>query len=979
MARELGWSLAGAESPGAGGAHIAASGTTEARFREVWFVDLSTTEVAEAAIGLVADTLGVSQHDEMPEAAASRVAAALSHRGRVLVILDNLEQLDAEFFVTVTRWMAAAPATHWLCTSRHRLELAGEHVHELSPLALPAEDAPREQFSEVDSVRLFLERARAAGAEVDVSQPGVTAPLLKVIRLLDGLPLALEMAAARLRLLRLSELAERLNERFALLRSTTRPVPDRRKTLFATLTWSWELLADVERAALAQCTAFRGVFDLRAAEGVLSLPAGAPPVVEILERLRDKSLIQLDDLPEGRYLRLLLSVRDFALQAWREGASEDLDALALRHARYYSALAKPAIRPGAAGDHERTLQRLVAQRDNLLHVLKSLPGLGTSPLASRQGLGPEIAEMALWTALALDWIASTRGSPRDVSGWLEQALELAQSVAPHGVGAGRVRAEIALARVSRRLFRTARAEAALERARSLLQGDGSSEIPETEREILQGLLEVERAGLTFYVGNPTVETVRQAQGAVARLTAAGAAHDAAGARICAAMLHLARSDYDAGEAELREALATFHALAAGPAATLVQSKLAQLFVERGEMEQAAHWATEALAATGPAAVEPATSSAWELLGMARLECLDLDAAEASLDRAIAGYLRWGEPPAAAHPLVYLASLARERGQADAARAHFEQALRMGSPNSPWFRETVCEYRAEVAWDSGDLAAASDGLANALDIVASDDALRRWLCLTRLAALRAVQGERAVAHALVAEAGALRERVSSPRFRLAGDLYAACLEATDLRSAADDDARVPGLIDSLAACLAPAVRSDEPLGSSSGAGGPPVASAGAWIVRSRTVRTAYRRLLSVLPNARRLTVAARAHDPQGVAMVVGCEGAWLRTPEGQTIDTSHRPQLARLMAALVQARLDEGGRPLESQELIDRVWPGEAILPEAAANRLYYVIGALRKAGLGQALISTNEGYMLDPTLPLLRPLDFGPADVEGSS
>lgn len=306
-----------------------------------WFCELAAARSLDGLHFAVAQGLALQLGAGEPGA---QIAEAIAGRGECLVILDNFEQIAHLAGETLGRWLDAAPEARFVVTTRAVLGLAGETVFDLPPLDLH------------DATELFMLRAQAAqrGFAPDAAEREAVASLAQH---LDGLPLAIELAAARVRVLPPRELLQRIHRRFDLIVSHGGR-PDRQATLRAALDWSWELLSDAERALLAQLSAFRGGFGIAAAEAVVALPAGAD-VIDLVGSLVDKSLVRTLD---GARFGLLESVHDYAeLQlASLAPASVDADALRARHWRHYAAL-----------DERDALAGRCAELDNLIAACRA--------------------------------------------------------------------------------------------------------------------------------------------------------------------------------------------------------------------------------------------------------------------------------------------------------------------------------------------------------------------------------------------------------------------------------------------------------------------------------------------------------------------------------------------------------------------------------------------------------------------------------
>jgi predicted ATPase/Tfp pilus assembly protein PilF len=279
-----------------------------------WFVDLSEATDLEGVLHATARTFEVGLDRTDPVA---QLGHALHSRGRAVVVLDNLEQVTAAAAPVFTAWLEAAPALTFLATSRVALRLPGERRVPVGPLAVP------------EAVELF--RARAPRRLTDDE----AALLPELVAELDGLPLAIELAAARVRLVPVEGIRERLIDRMRLLAGGGRDRPERHRSLRASLDASWELLTDWQQAALAQLSVFEGGWSLDAADAVLDLSAfpAAPWGLDVLEGLVDASLVRVES--RGERFRMLVSVQVYAASHLTGPAR---DAAELRHGRWFAQL-----------------------------------------------------------------------------------------------------------------------------------------------------------------------------------------------------------------------------------------------------------------------------------------------------------------------------------------------------------------------------------------------------------------------------------------------------------------------------------------------------------------------------------------------------------------------------------------------------------------------------------------------------------------
>ncbi len=388
----------------------------------VWLCELADAQTADALCHAVGQALGVAlRRDGDPTEPVERLGRALGDCGDVLVILDNLEQAVRHVPGTLGRWMALAPRARFVTTSREALRLPGERLLDLTPLSVPEEGESRlDEIARSDAVRLFVQRAREARGEFELTAD--EAPrVADIVRQLDGIALALELAAARTSLLSVSQLRERLPRRFELLRGGRRDASTRQATLRGAIDWSWNMLEPAEQTALARCSVFRGGFTLEAAEAVLALAEDAPDVLEVLESLRSKSLLRvLEAEGPGGAPRLgqYESIRQYSAAKLREQGGAE--ALAERHADWYLAMARglrERVRsPGGAS----ALRELALERENLLAACDN--ALLVMPATA------ESVERALEALVVLEPEVVTRGPVSLLLARLDSTVAIASTV-----------------------------------------------------------------------------------------------------------------------------------------------------------------------------------------------------------------------------------------------------------------------------------------------------------------------------------------------------------------------------------------------------------------------------------------------------------------------------------------------------------------------------------------------------------------------
>ena len=304
----------------------------------VWFCDLSQARNLDGIVHAVALGLDLPLGKDDP---VTQIGHAIAGRGQCLVILDNYEQVARHAEETLGRWLNRASNARFLVTSREVLGLSGEEVLALAPL------------SAADALVLFVRRAAAAKPEFQPS-PEDEAAIAPLVKLLEGLPLAIELAAARVRVMPPRMLLARMTERFKLLASGGGRV-DRQATLRAVFDWSWDLLTLPEKTALAQLSVFEGGFTLESVEAILDLSgcANAPWPMDALQSLVHKSFVR--EMSDSRF-DLLVSVQEYAAEHLRtEGrypgsGPSALRAAEIRHGEYFASVDENAAIAGKGID-----------------------------------------------------------------------------------------------------------------------------------------------------------------------------------------------------------------------------------------------------------------------------------------------------------------------------------------------------------------------------------------------------------------------------------------------------------------------------------------------------------------------------------------------------------------------------------------------------------------------------------------------------
>ncbi|HEY1014790.1 MAG TPA: tetratricopeptide repeat protein, partial [Herpetosiphonaceae bacterium] len=340
----------------------------------VWFVDLAPLSAPAQVLPAIAQACGVK--DSNPAELLERLEAAL--RGQaVLLVLDNAEHV-LEAAGALADLLARLPSLQLLVTSRERLHLSVEYEFVVPPLGLAAPDAPADAS---EAVRLFLARAQASPADRALLL-GQLDSIAAICQRLDGLPLAIELAAARSKLFPPAALLARLHNSLPLLTGGSRDMPARQQTLRAAVAWSYDLLNPTEQALLRRLAVFAGGWDLAALEAVCPDPPDAPAGLDVgaclagLDSLIDKSLVHAapgaGDAAGGAEprFRLLQTIRDFALEQLAPSeAGQVPDGLRRRHAAYFAELAEHSAAALRTALQQQWLQRIEDEHDNLRAAL----------------------------------------------------------------------------------------------------------------------------------------------------------------------------------------------------------------------------------------------------------------------------------------------------------------------------------------------------------------------------------------------------------------------------------------------------------------------------------------------------------------------------------------------------------------------------------------------------------------------------------
>jgi predicted ATPase/class 3 adenylate cyclase/Tfp pilus assembly protein PilF len=374
----------------------------------VWLVDLAALSSEEQVAREVASVLGVREEASRP--VLDTLIESLQYR-KLLVILDNCEHLVDPAAKLAESVVRQCPDVWILATSREPLAVVGERVYRVPPLRLPdvtGTELDLDALGSSEAVRLFVERAKEHRPEFSLDRANA-ATIVAVCRHLDGIPLALELAAARVRSMSLEDVERHLGRRFRLLGARARTGAARQQTLEGAVAWSYELLNEDEKKVFAILSVFPGSFDLPAAESVGSKAAALDDfeVVDLVESLVDKSLLQTEQGPDGLRYRMLETIAQYSADRLRESGDDAMADARIAHALYYLGVTEEQSIRLTGPDQATWMVRFASDLDNFRTALRSFA----------DSVDHEIEGLRLVAALRPFWerFGSTPGEARDLA------------------------------------------------------------------------------------------------------------------------------------------------------------------------------------------------------------------------------------------------------------------------------------------------------------------------------------------------------------------------------------------------------------------------------------------------------------------------------------------------------------------------------------------------------------------------------------
>jgi predicted ATPase len=383
-----------------------------ARFDRVTFVSLAQVRDPDEVLGAIARELGVRDTGDAPLSEQLGIARA---GRRDLIVLDNFEQI-VDAAPDVVSLLTDLPGATFLVTSRVRLRVRGEQVFDVEPLGLPPEpsQASIRAILEAPAVQLFRDRARSADPGFDVTDDNAE-DVARICRALEGVPLAIELAAARIRALTPAAMLGRLDRVLPLLVTAARDVPERQRTIRATVEWSIDLLGEDARALFERLGVFAGDFSLDAVEAVTVGESWAGDLLGTLLELVDGSLLRRHDDHGLPLFSMLVPVREIA--AARFELDPDAATVRRAHAEYYVGLAAETELLLRGATQSAALDRLEAERDDLRAGCRHLIAVGEV----------DVVADVVWRLFLYWWIRSLLP---EVKAWMEVVLESGQQLSP---------------------------------------------------------------------------------------------------------------------------------------------------------------------------------------------------------------------------------------------------------------------------------------------------------------------------------------------------------------------------------------------------------------------------------------------------------------------------------------------------------------------------------------------------------------------
>ena len=955
----------------------------------VYFCDPTSATTSEELSNLVAGALNVTLSHE--GAVRDQLANAVAAKGHALLILDNVEHFADPITSSMLMLLAHKSKARFLLISQTLLHIEGERVIQIEPMPTAPLDAPLDALEKNPAVALFVDRARATQPAFELTKHNAK-HVATLVQQLDGLPLAIELAATRVRVLPVHKISDRLTQRFKLLKSPQRDLSARHATLQAAIDWSWQLLEESEREALHQCALFRGGFTLEAGEAVIDLSddPDAPWPMDVLTALCDKSFLYSHTQPDGD-VRLQMSANIRAYVTMLEGHAPS-EALKKRFVDYYAQYGAADVLQSLTRSVD-TLREMRREHENLQAAWALALGLGdvesivrltyaVCELASRVGpyasgidatrrvlsackvSSAQRLELVLYQAVLLRECGSFDESLASLEGMLDERSSPRR---------GRVYLE--MGRLENKRGHLGQAIGHLEHALELLSQGADK--------VLQGKAHFELGSTLTHQGRndeaevhlrSSLELATQSQ----NLELEGLAHSGMGHYFSQ------RRDWPRARAHFEASIECAKRLGdkrlEGGSVLLI----GEICAEQGEFEEARAHFLETLALAVDVGSRPLASYAHLELGNLERDLGHYQEARVHYTHTLHVGIETGSPSREAWSHFSLAGLRHDCGELEKARSHYTSSLEIARRASLRSLEGWCVCRlAMLDFEAGDDEASAAHFDEAEDTARAlkDQNLESWVQLHRsdldrlqgrhLAALRRLESCEALGtdlgdDVLFVWACVMQSRVLVALQRL-DEAVAAFERATShaYNEATPFDQAMATLVGAhLDAARGRRDDVDEALTKFEAIRKLLDMTSTSSLVRYRDeIRSLLEAPVSatttvaITPTAPRPAASSSASE-SSTTLVVEAEGRWFELGGGERVSMGRRRAARLVFKALVQERIEHPGEALLRDDLFEAGWPGEHAEYEAAAGRVYTAIRDLRRLGLGEVIVTLDEGYLI---------------------
>ncbi len=899
-----------------------------------WFCDLTEVRTVSGVAQAVMDVLPLPDDIPVGAGAGGVVAETLGRLGSALIVLDNFEQVAEHTEATVGQWLNSLSNVQFIVTSRETLNLPGEQCVEVQPLPTPEANS-RGAALDSDAVQMFLDRTRGTQSEYEFPDSHVE-PVCEIVRQLDGNPLSIELAAARMAIMSPSQILDRLADRFSLLKSANRSSDSRQTSLIGALDWSWELLNEWERSAFAQCAVFRQGFTLEAAESVVDLAGfeAAPDVIDALQSLRNKSMLRVTPGPEQERARFGMyeSLRQFASQKLRGNAAAE--GAYDRHTDHFLDVGERWARAVERRGQRDALESLAAEKENLLAAFSRL-------LASNRS--HQQAEKVVRCALILDPLLYLRG-PTDLhDSILETAIEFAAEAGLNSVGSCRL-----IASRASNLRANGRVEEAVADYECALELAAEFDDAATRGLILSRLGFARSTQGDFERASRCYEEAEALLSEQQDESELGILHGRIGAKA------YLTDDLVTAQARFEAALVAHKATGNQWYEAIVLCNLGLVHDRAGRFRDALETLTVALDLARSVGNPRTESVALGNLGHLYLDYGRHGLAEELLQGALDLHRAMGNERSSGIITSYLGLLEADRGNLESARRAFNQAVRTLRDwgNERWIGRTVLQI-AFLDVLEGSLNSARTAASEAVELLErSEDHRYTAVAWALIGACFALESDDEASTTAFAKAHSqIQHEPDSPFAATAHLLEGSLFSLRAAKGDVDEATRVHDVV--IASIRAGIEDESHPWGRPS-------------LVRQAALCRLALRILenSISPNSLR-RIRALGLDRNHEALIVTAEGSAFRPPGTDWVDMHKRRALPGILRRLVAQRRTQDADPLTVYDLIEAGWPGEKTLPEAGAHRVYVAIDTMRKLGLRDCILRNDDGYFLSTEVTLL--------------